>query len=136
MHCLCETATVPTYGSEEAAGLDLYASEDFEIGGHDQRLISTGIAMEIPKGFFGQIKARSGLSARHQIDVRAGVIDSDYRGEIKVILRNESNRVFVGKTGDRIAQMIVQPCARVRLVKQNDLAQSKRGGNGFGSTGK
>lgn len=134
---LRDSATLPDRGSREAAGFDIYADKEafaMPIGG--MCVVETGIAMSIPAGFFGSIRPRSGLAVRHGIDTMAGVIDSDYRGEIKVVLINHGEQGFAVKPGDRIAQMVIQPHASdlpVSLV--DDLEDSDRGEDGFGSTG-
>ncbi|KRE33273.1 dUTP diphosphatase [Paenibacillus sp. Soil724D2] len=127
-------AQIPTRGTEEAAGLDLYALEDCEIW--DQASIRTGIMCEIPKGYFGKVEARSGLSFKNGIETGAGVIDSDFRGEIGVKLYNSKMEVYVVKKGQRIAQMIIQPYLMCTPVEAEIDTDTERGANGFGSTGR
>jgi len=128
---------VPTRGSAGAAGLDLHAVDEqvyIPIGG--SRLVSTGIAVAIPFGFYGRLASRSGLAVRSGIEVGAGVIDSDYRGEIKVLLRNldpvSAYKVF---RGDRIAQLIVTSIGMDDFTVVTELPASARDAGGFGSTG-
>lgn len=133
---LSEDATMPSYGSPEAAGLDLYASASYTIDPLEREKISTKVAISIPKGYYGRIAPRSGLAAKNGIDVLAGVVDSDYRGEIIVILYNTwKNQPFTIEKGDRIAQLVITPILRVHLEKVEDLEESVRGADGFGSTG-
>jgi len=138
---LTDTATLPTYGSDEAAGMDLYADESYsphrpmELWPGDKQLIKTGISVAIPNGFYGRIAPRSGLAHKHGIDVMAGVVDSDYRGEIGVILINLGKDKVTFSAGDRIAQMIITPCARAELTEVNELSTTDRGDGGYGSTG-
>lgn len=131
-----ENATIPTRGSEEAAGLDFYSSEPKLILPQQQQTISTSIKMEIPKGYYGQLFSRSGLCKKNGINVGAGVIDSDYRGEIKIILFNNSNKPYPIKTGDKIAQMVILPTPTMHLEVTESLHTSDRGTKGFGSTDK
>jgi len=128
-------AILPTRGSEDAAGLDLYALEDLIIYGKDCASVRTGIAVAIPKGYFGKVEARSGLSFKHDIETGAGVIDADYRGEINVKLYNNGHRLFEIKKGQRIAQLIIQPYLHCEPIEVADLNETRRGDKGFGSTG-
>ena len=107
---LDKDAQIPKINSKGDAGFDIYANEDCEIFTNQQKLISTGISCGIPPNWVGIIKPRSGLAVKEQIDVRAGVIDSPYRGEVKILLRNEGEGVFKINKGDRVAQMVVTPC--------------------------
>jgi dUTP pyrophosphatase len=126
---------VPTLGSSGAAGFDLYAYEEDFIGEHEWAVVPTGIALSIPKGKVGIIKPRSGLAAKNAIDVLAGVIDSDYRGEIEVVLINHSYNDIVFKKGDRIAQLVILDHYNEFEVVES-LDDTERGSGGFGSTGK
>lgn len=135
-------ATTPTYGSTEAAGLDLYALIDTEtnslfIPSHTTVNINTGIAMEIPKGYFGAVYARSGLSIKNGLRPAncVGVIDSDYRGEIIVALYNDSMEDRIVYNGDRIAQIVITPYLHIELNEVTELSDTERGEGGFGSTG-
>ena len=133
---LHEQATIPTRGSNEAAGLDLYyCGADFELLTNDFHVFSTGVACAIPESFYGQIAPRSGLAVRHGIDVMAGVIDSDYRGDIGVILINHGHRPWRVTNGMRIAQLLILPCLVAAAEWVNDLPKTERGVGGFGSTG-
>jgi dUTP pyrophosphatase len=132
-------AKVPTRGTPQAAGYDLYADQYFVVKARSQCLVSTGIKVSFPPCLYGRIAPRSGLALRHSIDVGAGVIDSDYRGEIKVLLFNHSNAVdFEVNHGDRIAQMILEriETPEVTQVESVSEEESTRGAMGFGSTGK
>ena len=135
-------ATTPTYGSTEAAGLDLYALIDTEtnslfIPSHTTVKINTGIAMEIPKGYFGAVYARSGLSIKNGLRPAncVGVIDSDYRGEIIVALHNDSSEDYIINNGDRIAQIVITPYLTIEPNEVAELSDTERGEGGFGSTG-
>lgn len=129
-------ATIPTRGSEGSAGLDLYAlREQFVLPRHQQN-IRTGVAMSIPEGNVGMIWPRSGLAAKHLIDVMAGVVDSDYTGEIIVILRNHNDIPFKVHKGERVAQMIIQGYNKLKPMEVEELDQTSRNVEGFGSTGR
>ncbi|NLZ75166.1 MAG: dUTP diphosphatase [Erysipelotrichia bacterium] len=133
-----EDAIIPTKGSDYAAGYDLYAIKDEVIFPHNTTKAPTGLAIEIPEGYFGGIFARSGLAAKKRIRPAncVGVIDSDYRGEIIVLLHNDSERhQFISK-GDRIAQLIVLPYLSIEFEEVENLNETERGEGGFGSTGK
>lgn len=133
---LSENATIPAQGSSLAAGYDLYAAEDAIVIGGGRKLIKTNISMEISPGYYGRIAPRSGLAYKHGIDVLAGVIDSDYRGDIGVILYNTDRSCdFEVKKGDRIAQIIFEACYTVSFNDANDLDKTSRQSGGFGSTG-
>jgi dUTP pyrophosphatase len=135
---LNERAICPTRGSERAAGYDLYVPDSGSIPPGEWRAISLGISVAIPISpqfyFYGSVRSRSGLSAKKGIEVGAGVIDSDYRGEIKVVLHNFSNETFYYKEGDRIAQLILEQHAIVPILETTNLDQTERGEKGFGST--
>lgn len=128
-------AVMPTRGSEGAAGYDLYALEDTTINCFQFIPVNTGVSIEIPAGHYGRVAPRSGLSVKHGVMVGAGVIDSDYRGEIKVALAT-LNGVYEFKKGDRIAQLIIERIATPELVQVDSLDDTDRGEGGFGSTGK
>lgn len=139
---LDDKAVAPTYGSEYAAGLDLSAL--IQNGTRMQRIpagatvkISTGIAMEIPQGYFGAIFARSGIATKRGLRPAncVGVIDSDYRGEIIVALHNDTDRCETIRDGDRVAQLIIMPYLGIQLNEVEELNDTERGVNGFGSTG-
>lgn len=137
---LYEDAIIPTRGSNQAAGYDLYASNEdyYRINPHETVRISTGIAIEIPEGYFGAVYARSGLSTKEGLRPAncVGVVDSDYRGEVFVYLHNDSNLTkFVNKC-ERIAQLVIMPYLPIEFEEVEELSSTKRGDNGFGSTGK
>lgn len=135
---LHENAIVPTKGSQHAAGYDLYSTETVTIRPHETALIGTGWAMEFPGGYFGAIFARSGLASKEGLRPAncVGVIDSDYRGEVKVALHNDSNDLRTIAKGDRIAQLIVMDYYFVSDFEEvNILSDTSRGEGGFGSTG-
>jgi len=131
---------LPTYATPGAAGLDLLADVDapLVVAPGERVLVPTGLAVEIPPGFEAQIRPRSGLALRHGITLpnAPGTIDSDYRGEVGVILANFGSEPFTITRGDRIAQMVIAPVARAVLAESTALSESQRGGGGFGHTGR
>ena len=131
---------IPTVGSINSAGSDLYAAEKeaIVIDPGESELIHTGIAVEIPDGYFGAIFARSGLATKQGIAPanKVGVIDSDYRGEIMVMLHNHSKYPRIINPGDRIAQLVIIPYIRAEFKLVNELNNTSRGEGGFGSTGR
>jgi dUTP pyrophosphatase len=129
------SARLPTRGSRYAAGLDLYAAEDLTIPAHARRAVRTGLAVAIPHGFYGRVAPRSGLAMKHGLDVLAGVIDSDYRGEIMCALINHGEEPFRVETGTRVAQLVIEAIATPAAVWSEDLQETERGRGGFGSTG-
>lgn len=135
---LSENAKLPTRGSSGAAGFDLYAADTKLVGAMTPTIVPTDLKIEIPPGFYGRIAPRSGLSVKG-IDVMGGVIDSDYRGPIGVILvffHIDPEKHFVVNKGDRIAQLIIEPCATDILWVQGELkTDTARAQGGFGSTG-
>lgn len=137
---LNDKARIPTYGSEFAAGADLYAclDGDVTIAPAETLLIHTGLAMEIPKGLVGLIYARSGLASKKGLAPanKVGVIDSDYRGEIMVALHNHSTEPRTISDGERIAQIVFAPYYTAEFSIVDDLDETTRGTGGFGSTGK
>jgi dUTP pyrophosphatase len=128
-------ARLPTRGSAGAAGLDLYAVERVEIAPGGRAAVRTGLAAAVPAGFYGRVAPRSGLAVRHGIDVLAGVIDSDYRGEILCALVNHGEEPFEVEPGARVAQLIVEAIATPAPAWAEDLEETARGSGGFGSTG-
>ena len=132
-------ATLPCYQTAQAAGADLVAllDEPVTLGAGHRMLIPTGLFIEIPVGFEAQVRPRSGLALRHGVTVlnSPGTIDSDYRGEIKVLLANFGSEPFVVKSGDRIAQLVVCPVVQASFVRVDTLDETQRGTDGFGSTG-
>ena len=136
---LKETAVLPERKTEGSAGYDLHAciAAPFTIEPGELVMLPTGLAMEIPQGCAGMIFTRSGLGVKHGIAVSngVGVIDSDYRGEIHVGLRNSSKVAYTVEPGERIAQLIVMPVCTPQLVETDTLSETERGEGGFGSTG-
>lgn len=132
---LTKTAIAPQMAHQTDAAFDLYADEDKFIGLGFQELVSTGVAMAIPHNCAGVIKSRSGLSVKHGINVGAGVIDSGYRGEVKVLLQ-ATQEPFQVRKGDRIAQLLIVPIERPNIEVVDILDTTDRGDSGFGSTGK
>ena len=136
---LSKNVTLPRYETDDSSGLDLAANidEQIKILPGKSEIIPTGLAVAIPKNFEIQIRPRSGLAAKNQVSVlnTPGTIDADYRGEIKVILINLSDKVFVIEKGLRIAQMVVCPVIKASLKEVTKLDVTERGSSGFGSTG-
>ncbi len=137
---LNDRAVVPTYGSPFSAGGDLYSAEESEvvIGPGKTAMIGTGLAMEIPEGYVGLIYARSGLATKRGLAPanKVGVIDSDYRGEIKVALYNQSDAPQAVAAGERIAQIVIAPFLHAEYEVKETLSDTERGEGGFGSTGR
>ena len=137
---LKEGAKLPTYGSVEAAGADLYACVDapVTVAPGETAFIPTGIAMEVPRGCAGLIYARSGLACKRGLAPanKVGVVDSDYRGEIMVALHNHGDAAQTVSHGERIAQMVITPVLTPAYEVVSDLDDTERGAGGFGSTGK
>ncbi len=131
-----EGGTLPEYASAGAAGADLRASEETLIAAHARAAVATGLRVEIPPGHVGLVWPRSGLAVRHGIDTLAGVVDSDYRGEVRVVLVNHGAEPFRIAPGDRIAQLLVQRVERALFQPEAELEASDRGEGGFGSTGR
>lgn len=137
---LNEFATIPTYGSTEAAGADLYAclTEPITVLPGEAAWVGTGIALEVPKGCAGLVYARSGLACKRGLAPanKVGVVDSDYRGEIKVVLFNHSKEPQTIEHGERIAQFVITPVLTPVYEEVSELGVTNRGTGGFGSTGK
>ena len=137
---LREGAVVPTYGSEFAAGADLYAclDEAVTIEAGETKLIPTGFAFEIPVGFAGFIYARSGLASKRGLAPanKVGVVDADYRGEVMVALHNHGKEAQTIEAGERIAQMVIAPFVTANFILSDELDGTVRGEGGFGSTGR
>ena len=139
---------LPQFQTTGSAGLDLISAEDITIKGIkvnkgveavvDQCLVPTGLSVEIPVGYCGMVCSRSGLAAKNKVvtQISPGIIDSDYRGELKVLLANYSENDFVIKRGDRISQMLLVPVVQMEIEETTDLSNTARGEGGFGSTGK
>jgi dUTP pyrophosphatase len=136
---LRDDALLPTRAHEGDAGLDVYAADAATIGPGERAAIATGVAVEIPEGFAGLVLPRSGLAARHGIALvnAPGLIDSGYRGEIRVLLLNtDRTEAFTVSVGDRIAQLVLTPVSDAEPVEVTELATTARGGGGFGSSGR
>ncbi len=132
--CEVKGELVPTYSHPGDAGADLRSSLDEVIPARGRALIPTGISISLPPGHVGLVWPRSGLAVKHALDCGAGVIDSQYRGEIKVLLFNHSDADYQIKKGDRIAQLLVQKVETVEFVQVDMLDATQRGEKGFGST--
>lgn len=132
-------AKLPTYGSQDAAGADLYAclEQPVTVAPGETQWIPTGIALEVPKGYAGLIYARSGLACKQGLAPanKVGVIDSDYRGEIVVVLHNHGHQPRTVEPGERIAQLVITPVLTPVYEEAKELSSSNRGAGGFGSTG-
>jgi dUTP pyrophosphatase len=128
-------AVLPRRGSALAAGLDICSIEDLALGPKQRVTARTGLAVAIPPGFYGRIAPRSGLAAKNGLDVLAGVIDSDYRGEVCCLLYNTSDEVIQLAAGSKICQLIVEQIITPEAAWASDLDETARGAGGFGSTG-
>lgn len=117
------------------AGYDLLSTEDYIIHARDKAIVKTGLKVLIPKGYVGIIKSRSGLAAKHDLEHGAGVIDAGYTGEVLVLLRNHSDSTYIVHKGDKIAQMLILPVPQFETITVKELPDTKRGANGFNSTG-
>lgn len=139
---LSENAVIPSKAHGSDAGLDLYANDDFFIKVGETGVVTTGISMGIPSGYFGKIEDRSGL-AMLGLKTGGGVVDSGYTGEIKIVIHNINNsdssnyrgRGYQIKKGQRVAQLVIQPTPAIRLLELEYPAKTERGTNGFGSSG-
>jgi dUTP pyrophosphatase len=137
---LRDDAILPTYATAGAAGMDLHASlqapRTLQPG--ERAAIPTGIALALPAGYEGQVRPRSGLSSKHGVTVvnAPGTVDEDYRGEVHVLLVNLGQEPYTVQPKDRIAQLVVAPVTRVRVLQVSELGATARGGGGFGSTGR
>lgn len=131
---LTEKAVVPARASPGAAGYDLFADVDMPINPGERLLTGTGVAVAVPEGHYGRVAPRSGLSTKG-IDVGAGVVDSDYRGEVHVLLINNGREVFWVRRGDRVAQLILEKCTTCPISVVDKLDETDRGDRGFGSSG-
>lgn len=131
------SATLPSYAHPGDAGMDLCSVEELVIPRGERRLVRTGLAMRLPPGYEAQVRPRSGLALKKGVTVlnSPGTIDEGYRGEIGVILVNLGEGPFEIRKGDRIAQMVVAPCARAEIELASELGPTERGAGGFGSTG-
>ena len=132
---LHERALLPQKGTPGAAGYDLYAVEACVVPAHGKAKVGTGLALAVPCGYYGRIAPRSSMAWKH-VDVGAGVIDSDYRGEVGVILYNHAGSDYAVEVGDKVAQLIVERIANPEPIWVDELDASERGAGGFGSTGR
>ena len=136
---LCIDAKMPSYGSTFAAGLDISSSVDITVLAKDKALVPTGIALALvncnPDEYYLRIAPRSGISYKNFLDVGAGVVDVDYRGEVKVLIFNHSDQNFYIKKGDRIAQLIPERREKVKIIQKDAFDETERSEGGFGSTG-
>ncbi len=134
---LAEGASLPEYKTSGAAGADVCSNEDCSIDPNSWKMVSTGLFPEIPENFEIQVRSRSGLAAKNGVFVlnSPGTVDSDYRGEIKVILANMSDKPFEVKKGDRIAQLVVTPVQQADFSVVSEVSETERSSGGFGSTG-
>jgi len=132
-----EGLQLPFYATPGSAGLDLPAAESFSMAPGERVIVPTGLSMAIPLGYEGQVRPRSGLAFKHGVTVvnAPGTIDSDYRGELKVLLVNLGNQPVGFDRGERIAQLVIAPVVQVDISLVNSLDETIRGGGGFGSTG-
>ena len=128
---------MPAYASEGAAGMDVVAAEDFTLQPGERKAVPTGFAFAIPEGYEVQVRPRSGFALKHGVTClnTPGTIDSDYRGEVKVILANLGEALFSALRGDRIAQLVPAPVQRATMTEVEALDETVRGAGGFGSTG-
>lgn len=132
---LDQRAILPARGSEFSAGLDLHCIEDLSIAPKSRTIAKTGLAVAIPIGFYGRVAPRSGLAAKKGLDVLAGVIDSDYRGEIGCLLYNTGDEPITLPAGSKICQLIIEQIITPAVTWAEDLDETARGAGGFGSTG-
>lgn len=132
-----EGGTMPRYETQGSAGMDLRASEDVVLAPGERKAVATGLKMAIPEGFEGQVRPRSGLALRHGLAMvnSPGTIDSDYRGEVKMILINLGSDVVQFSKGERLGQLVICPIVRANLLSVESLEETTRGDGGFGSTG-
>ena len=131
-----EGLPLPAYGSAHAVGLDIVSAEDVTLAPGSRHPVGTGIAMAIPHGYEVQVRSRSGTAVRNGITCLTGTIDSDYRGELMVVLINLGGEPFEIARGDRIAQLSPAPVLKARFAETGDLDETARGASGFGSTGR
>jgi len=132
-----EDLPLPAYATDGAAGMDVVSAEDVDLAPGARHAVATGLAVAIPAGYEIQVRPRSGLALKHGVTVpnTPGTIDSDYRGEVKVIMINHGNESFAIRRGDRIAQLVLAPVTRGTWVEADTLDHTARGEGGFGSTG-
>ena len=131
---LDDRATLPTRGSAAAAGLDLYSIEELKLEPGERTLARTGLSVAIPEGFYGRVAPRSGLAVKHGLDVMAGVIDADYRGELQCLIVNSGSSQVSLPAGSKICQLIIEQIITPEAVWSDQLNATARGAGGFGST--
>ncbi|MDH3353431.1 MAG: dUTP diphosphatase [Nanoarchaeota archaeon] len=132
---LKENAIVPSHGHPGDAAMDLFSTESHIVPAGKRQLVSTGIAMELPEGYFASIRGKSGLALKRGIDILGGVIEHGYRGEYGVILLNTGDEDFEVRVGDKIAQVVIAPVASVEVEEVEELSETVRGDGNYGSTG-
>jgi len=132
---LTDKAIIPTKGSAAAAGYDLYSAYDYTIPARGKVLAKTDVQVRVPRGTYGRVAPRSGLAWKHHIDIGAGVVDEDYRGNLGVVMFNHAEAEFTVKAGDRIAQLVCERIAQPEIQELASLDATERGEGGFGSTG-
>lgn len=128
-------AMIPSYSNPHDAGMDFYSLETITLKPMQRHAFPTGISMAIPNGFVGLFWDKSGLASKHGLKTMAGVIDSGYRGEIKIVVKNLSDELYTVEKGKKIAQMLIQPIERRDIIEVKELDDTVRGDGGFGSTG-
>ena len=128
-------AKLPGYAHPDDAGMDLFSNENIIISPQERKTISTGISMAIPLGYAGLIWDKSGIAHNHGLKTMGGVIDSNYRGEIKVVIHNLSDKPYTFEKGTKIAQMLIQPVEQKKMIVVEELDDTSRGEKGFGSSG-
>jgi dUTP pyrophosphatase len=132
---LSPEAIIPHYAHEGDAGMDLYSIEDAVINPQERKILSTGLAIELPAGYCALIWDKGGLAAKNGIKTMGGVFEYTYRGEYKIILLNTSSQAYEIKKGEKIAQVLIQPIVTAQIKETTDLTETKRGEGRFGSTG-
>ena len=133
---LSESATIPTRGSEVAAGWDLYASQECVVPARGKAIIATDIAIAVPVGYYGRVAPRSGMAWKKHTDIGAGVIDADYRGPVGVVMFNHADEDLQVELGDRVAQLVIEQISMAPLTQVESLDDTERGEGGYGSTGR
>ena len=132
---LVQDAKLPQYANENDAGMDFFSNEEHLLKPGERKAVSTGISMAIPAGFVGLIRDKSGIAFKHGLKTMAGVVDSGYRGEVKIVIKNLSDKDYLIEKGNKIAQMLIQPIVQKELLEVTDLDDTQRGEGGFGSSG-
>lgn len=133
---ITNTAIMPSKERASDAGIDLYAAKTLKISANMREAVPTGYAVAIPKGYYGQIQERSGYSLKNTLVLKAGVIDSEYRGEIKVVFQNTGEYPVTIEAGEKIAQLIILPIPTIQIELVEELDETERGNKGFGSSDK